>query len=221
MYSLYFLIACILSSPLAMAQAPSGIRMANRVLESYIGQRVVVEEKFIGEKFNSYFSGRIVDVFITSKENPQNIQLTLDSLVQPKWIEDANPDEKITISARDIVLFENTTHGLKGNVRGDVLGQVSLLHGKNNHSEYARVTVLTRYTSDRYTSDNRGGTRDFYDVLVSKIQRDEVKARSHEIPMQSLIEPYVVLLTPDSRFNSIGDRSLESLPLPPGVLEKE
>ena len=211
MYSFIFLIVCILSSPLATAQRASGMRMAKRVLESYIGQRVVVEEKF-----NTYFSGRVVDVFIPSKENPQNIQLTLDSLVQPKWIEDANPDEKTTISARDIVLFENTTRGLKRHSGDDVLGQVYLLHSKANRSEYARVTVLTRYERD-----SNVGTRDFHDVLVSKIQRDEEKAKSHETPVQSLIEPYVVLLTPDSRFDRIGDRSLESLPLPPDVLEKE
>ena len=102
----------MLCAPLALAEkGGAGMRMAQRVLESYIGQRVLVVQEF-----TTYFSGRIKSVLPLSPYDQEqdfgieSVRLEIDSLVTQKWVEEPDLDQTITINASEVAAFHDMNY---------------------------------------------------------------------------------------------------------------
>ena len=190
-----FLITYVFCAPLALAEkGGAGVRMAQRVLESYIGQRVLVKQGF-----NTYFSGRIKSVFPPhSDARKQDIMVEIDSLVTQKYVEEPNIDETMTIKASEVAVFQDMTYGVSGSRLNDeffgLQKNVPVKKGRSDDERRTVMRILAKYKN--------GDHNTYFDVLVTNIQRMN-ELRQLE---QLLDEPYVVL--------SKGNLDENDIPLP-------
>ena len=184
-----FLMIYVFCAPLALAKkGGAGMRMAQRVLESYIGQRVLFKDGS-----STYFSGRIKSVLPPSPYGNEeqdfrieSAKIEIDSLVTQKWVEEPDLDQTMTINASEVAAFQDMDYSKDVFHRRRITSPVEQRTREFGINQLrAIVHVLTMYKTDSPTD------KPYFDVLVTNIQR----LKSSGGPLEQLLEePYVVLI---------------------------